>query len=873
MFGILESVATPRAGVYSSYEDLIENLNERMEKEGYKIVKSRSHRAYVGGADVPNNGIIRCDLVCNRGGRAYKSEATQRKTTTKKTGCPWKAKAVHRKTLGGWVLTVACDQHNHEPGTPEPPSPEPSNGEDEDVEDSSPELPALGPDTSAAISVAGVSETAVRLTGDTFNQYKRDYRKLSPTDRMQLLSNMQMRIAAIYAIQNEDAQRQRRLEIQERRHREIDTAQGRPQQSRTSNTYKRQRLSVVEDLEYDQMVRQSAKLPGGQRRSAAEDPNYGQMLMQSERRQLREQHSQAASEPQMQDTATQTSVSIPNIGLAQFPQFANSFRRGREANPSNAVAPPNLDDFFDPLGSGTSTLRDKMSTVLPPPSKRQRREQLERSRVQQDVTAVPGPEGSFKARFVDPDGNQQALVEVPLADASEKNLSLLLNTLLAREKEDFVPYRFRIHIPDSDIIVDQYPNDLLQLLRSHGIENPFETTVTLSAEPQAVFKVKAVTRMSHRIPAHGEAILAAQFPPQTSSLLATGSGDNTARIMDTDTGTPKYTLSGHKGWVLCVAWSPDGRRLATGSMDKTVRLWDPVTGKAVSGGTFSGHAKWVTNMAWEPYHLWRDGTPRLASASKDSTVRVWMVDNGTTEHVLSGHKSSVSCVKWGGTGNIYTASHDKTVKVWNAELGTLLHTLSSHAHWVNHLALSTEFALRTSYFDHTPTPATEQEKRAKAKERFEKAAKIQGKVAERLVSASDDFTMYLWDPSQGTKPVARMLGHQKQVNHVTFSPDGSLIASSGWDNHTKLWNARDGKFINTLRGHVAPVYQCAFSADSRLLVTASKDTTLKVWSMATHKLAADLPGHQDEVYAVDWSPDGKKVGSGGKDKAVRLWCN
>lgn len=359
-----------------------------------------------------------------------------------------------------------------------------------------------------------------------------------------------------------------------------------------------------------------------------------------------------------------------------------------------------------------------------------------------------------------------------------------------QEKEDFVPYRFRIHIPDSDIIVDQYPTDLLQLLRSHGIENPFETTVTLSAEPQAVFKVKAVTRMSHRIPAHGEAILAAQFPPQTSSLLATGSGDNTARIMDTDTGTPKHTLSGHKGWVLCVAWSPDGRRLATGSMDKTVRLWDPVTGKAVSGGTFSGHAKWVTNIAWEPYHLWRDGTPRLASASKDSTVRVWIVDNGVTEHVLSGHKSSVSCVKWGGTGNIYTASHDKTVKVWNAELGTLIHTLSSHAHWVNHLALSTEFALRTAYFDHTPTPRTEEEKSAKAKERFEKAAKIQGKIAERLVSASDDFTMYLWDPSQGTKPVARMLGHQKQVNHVTFSPDGSLIASSGWDNHTKLWNAR-----------------------------------------------------------------------------------
>jgi ribosome assembly protein 4 len=42
---------------------------------------------------------------------------------------------------------------------------------------------------------------------------------------------------------------------------------------------------------------------------------------------------------------------------------------------------------------------------------------------------------------------------------------------------------------------------------------------------------------------------------------------------------------------------------------------------------------------------------------------------------------------------------------------------------------------------------------------------------------------------------------------VTFSPDGRLIASASFDNHVKLWNARDGKFIFSLRGHVAPVYQ------------------------------------------------------------------
>lgn len=133
MFGILEAVTVPHSGVYATLEELMNDLNARTQKEGYKVVKARSHRSK------PGAPIMRADLCCERGGRPYKCAATKHKTSTKKTDCPWKAKAVDRKTVGGWLLTIMCDQHNHEPGTPEPPTPSQGSEVDEtEVRDESP---------------------------------------------------------------------------------------------------------------------------------------------------------------------------------------------------------------------------------------------------------------------------------------------------------------------------------------------------------------------------------------------------------------------------------------------------------------------------------------------------------------------------------------------------------------------------------------------------------------------------------------------------------------------------------------------------------------------------------------------------------------
>ncbi|KJZ80099.1 hypothetical protein HIM_00813 [Hirsutella minnesotensis 3608] len=262
MFGILEAVAVPHSGIYASCEELMNDLNSRAEKQGYKIVKSRSHRSR------PGAPICRADLVCERGGRPYICQATKHKTSTKKTNCPWKAKAVNRKVVGGWVLTVICDHHNHEPGTPEPPTPsEQSEVEDNEqvIEEtgalprlltvqrptSSADVPKEGPrpdpETSAALQIAGVADNVLRLSGDTFHRFKTEYRKMSQPERLGILSQMQLRIAAIYAVQNEEMQRQRRQDAQNKRHQEIEE-QKRRLEAQGLQSSKRKRASQFPPL-------------------------------------------------------------------------------------------------------------------------------------------------------------------------------------------------------------------------------------------------------------------------------------------------------------------------------------------------------------------------------------------------------------------------------------------------------------------------------------------------------------------------------------------------------------------------------------------------------------------------------------------------
>ena len=471
----------------------------------------------------------------------------------------------------------------------------------------------------------------------------------------------------------------------------------------------------------------------------------------------------------------------------------------------------------------------------------------------------PPLSGSLIAQFEDSDGERVGpQLDVPL-ETTGAQLQLILNQL--QQNDEPVPYSFYVGESEVSGALGGALGDVST-----------EQAVKIVFVPQAVFRVHAVTRCTSTLPGHAEALLSSHFSPD-GNTLATGSGDHCVRLWDVHTEMPRLTLKAHKNWVLCLPWSPCGLYIVSGGKDGMLALWSRADASPIR--TIQAHKKWVNAVCWEPLHCATNGQCRFASASKDGTVRVYERATGRCAAVLSGHSQSVSCMKWGGDGLLYTGSHDRTVKVWAVAEGKLVRSLEGHGHWVNCLALNTDFAIRAGAHDHRGNAPAEQAKATEAAlAKFEKAkGGAVGKEggSELLVSGSDDFSLFLWKPNEGKKPVARLTGHVQLVNAAAFSPDGQWLASASFDGSVRLWGGRTGKFVARLRGHVGAVYQLAWSADSRLLASGSKDSTVKVWELRTKKLLEDLPGHADEVFTVDWSPNGERVASGGKDRNLKIW--
>ena len=135
----------------------------------------------------------------------------------------------------------------------------------------------------------------------------------------------------------------------------------------------------------------------------------------------------------------------------------------------------------------------------------------------------------------------------------------------------------------------------------------------------------------------------------------------------------------------------------------------------------------------------------------------------------------------------------------------------------------------TVSFDDIPAPAEAQGRLIGHDAGVNSVAVLPG--GQHAVSGSDDGTVILWDIWNESQ-LATLQGHTGRVEFVSFSPDGSMLASGGGAD-VILWDVASRSQLATLQGHTAWITSVSFSADGSMLASGSDDGTVLLWRLAS----------------------------------------
>jgi RNA polymerase sigma factor (sigma-70 family) len=363
--------------------------------------------------------------------------------------------------------------------------------------------------------------------------------------------------------------------------------------------------------------------------------------------------------------------------------------------------------------------------------------------------------------------------------------------------------------------------------------------------------------------------------------LAVGESSGAIHVYETDTAKERCQCSLRQGsWVRALTFSPDGRTLAAGGTDEhSVRFFDAATGREQQ--PFTGHQNEI--VAAIPA---LDGLTML-SAGKDGVVYQWDPRSGTASRHWRANNSGITAMALvPNTATVILAS-GSLLRLCDLMTGKEIRRYVGHGGGIDAIACSPDGTLLASggWADHTIRLwdiATGQERQRiplpmPRGHNYGDVPLVFAAKGKILISGSADRgnpVFYYWDTTTGKQ--LRQI--DCQVSHLALSPDGTLLASAGWDRHVRIWDVATAKEVHRFPGEGATL---AFSPDGHMLAHGGTDGVIHLSEVVSGQdrqtFIGHLPGGDEKgtfasgVARLAFTPDGSTLISGGGDTTLLLW--
>ncbi len=325
------------------------------------------------------------------------------------------------------------------------------------------------------------------------------------------------------------------------------------------------------------------------------------------------------------------------------------------------------------------------------------------------------------------------------------------------------------------------------------------------------------------LPGHNDLVLKLEVS-STGDWLASGSDDRLLRLWDLGSGEGLGDPVGHQGVVTSVAWSDDGSRMVTGGWDGVARIWDARAGTQL--GVLRGHEGKVYHAAFAP------GDELIATVGTDETVRTWDASTGELLRIHSGHEDEVLDLAFHPDGaTMATAGMDGTVRLWDLETGS------------DRVVLEGWGSTRVAY-------SADGRRLAMARSDWEGAELLlldirRGQIVQRslldgdfvagIAFAADGGTLWAitrgggvlaWNPTTAEHELVMQIDGAGKA--LAVSPSGDLLAACSTA-HEAFVHDLEADTTSTLEGHGGPISAVAFHPDGSTLATAGYDATVRTW--------------------------------------------